>query len=239
MVWGPWCVKVNRSWRNDIIRYGILYQPLVVNRSMSGRPRRRLKRRSSVSEPGNLRDDIHQIGSPPSLLPSTALTTPPLPHARPALTSPHSTPPISRITPRPQQDRHMIPLAAPPSDKKPDLHLRPKRPPLPKIRARVEPQTPHHLRLAALVLGQILEDLVQRRSSLRAPGCDAAVGVGEGGEGRGGPRGLRRVRETGRFRAGWPVDVSRTWQVMGSFRGVVVAARMDCIFQFNLDDVEG
>ena len=49
-------------------------------------------------------------------------------------------------------------------------------------------------------------------------------------KGEEGPRGLRRVKETKRFRAGWPVDVSRTWQVMGSFRGLVVVARMDCIF---------
>ena len=43
-----------------------------------------------------------------------------------------------------------------------------------------------------------------------------------------GPRGLRSVRETGRLRAGWPVDVSRTWQVIGSFLGGVVVER-DCI----------
>lgn len=48
-------------------------------------------------------------------------------------------------------------------------------------------------------------------------------------KGEEGPRGLRSVRETGRFRAGWPVDVSRTWQVIGSFLGVVVVERRDCI----------
>ena len=34
-----------------------------------------------------------------------------------------------------------------------------------------------------------------------------------------GPRGRRRVRVTGREVAGWPVVVSRTWQVIGSFFG--------------------
>lgn len=37
-----------------------------------------------------------------------------------------------------------------------------------------------------------------------------------------GPSGRRSVRETVRARAGRPVVVSRTWQVMGSLVGVVV-----------------
>lgn len=84
----------------------------------------------------------------------------------------------------------MIPLAPPPPDKEPDIDLGPKRPPGPKVRARIEAQTPHHLGLAGLMLRRVVEDVRQRRPGLGAPRCDAAVGVGEGGEGDGGAEGF-------------------------------------------------
>lgn len=39
------------------------------------------------------------------------------------------------------------------------------------------------------MLGQVVENLVQRGTRLEVPGGDAAVGVGECGEGRGGTEG--------------------------------------------------
>lgn len=104
----------------------------------------------------------------------------------PASTQP-STSPISSITPRPQQHRHVNPLPLPPN-KKPHLHLGPKGKSLPKVRSAIESQTPHHLRVL-VVLGQVVENLVQRGTRLEVPGGDAAVGVGECGEGRGGTEG--------------------------------------------------
>lgn len=106
----------------------------------------------------------------------------------------------------------MIPLAGPRPDEEPNLHLRPERLSLPEIPASVEAQTPDQLRLSRLVLGQILEDLIQGRSGLRAPGCDAAVGIGERGEGRGGTEGFEE-REgdgevAGRLAGGCVEDVA-------------------------------
>lgn len=68
-------------------------------------------------------------------------------------------------------------------DEEPDLDLGKESVSLPKIRACLELQTPHHPPVR--MLAQIYEDLRKGWACLAAPGRNAAIGRGEGSEGSG------------------------------------------------------